>query len=200
MIELTAFEIFTDHFSSLRETSLDNSSVPPKYMTTSKLPAVNFDGVKKDYVKSLMITGSLKSNDALFDDGKGCLVFVEFKNGRIDSRLEFAIRKKVYDSVLIFIDITSMKLSDMRQCVKYILVYNETANKNKNLGEEVTEERKTAVQPSASFDAFAKNIGKYAKTEYVGFGLSIFQNYCFKEVHTYTTKEFENYLSTLESE
>lgn len=197
MIDLNTFQIFADHLSNLKETSIDKRDGTPQYMTLSTREAVNFDGVKEEYVKPLGVSEIPKSNDALFDDGKGFLVFVEFKNGFMDRPKQFAVRKKVYDSALIFTDITSTGISYMRDHMKYILVYNETANQDNDLDEELKKKRKTAVQPSPAFDAFAKNVGKYANEEYVCFGLKIFQNYCFKEVHTYTEAEFNAYLSSL---
>lgn len=197
MIDLNTFQIFADHLSNLKETSIDKRDGTPRYMTLSTREAVNFDGVKEEYVKQLGVSEIPKSNDALFDDGKGFLVFVEFKNGFMDRPKQYAVRKKVYDSALIFTDITSKGISYMRDHMKYILVYNETANQNNDLDEDLKKKRKTAVQPSPAFDAFAKNVGKHAKEEYVCFGLKIFQNYCFREVHTYTEAEFEAYLSDL---
>lgn len=197
MIDLNAFQIFVDHPSNLKETSIDKRDGKAQYMTLSTREAVNFDGVKEEYVKSLGVSEIPKSNDALFDDGKGYLVFVEFKNGFMDRPKQFAVRKKVYDSALVFTDITSTGISYMRDHMKYILVYNETANQDNDLDEELKKKRKTAVQPSPSFDAIAKNLGRCANEEYVCFGLKIFQNYCFKEVHTFTEAEFDAYLSTL---
>lgn len=197
MIDLNTFQIFADHLSNLKETSIDKRDGTPQYMTLSTRDAVNFDDVKEEYVKQLGVSEIPKSNDALFDDGKGFLVFVEFKNGFMDHPKQFAVRKKVYDSALIFTDITSKGISYMRNHMKYILVYNETANQGNNSDKDLKEKQKTAVQQSPAFDAFAKNVGRYANEEYVCFGLKIFQNYCFKEVHTYTEAEFDAYLSTL---
>lgn len=197
MIDLNTFQIFADHLSNLKETSIDKRDGTPQYMTLSTREAVNFDDVKEEYVKQLGVSEIPKSNDALFDDGKGFLVFVEFKNGFMDRPKQFAVRKKVYDSALIFADITSTGISYMRDHMKYILVYNETANQDNTPDEDLKKKRKTAVQPSPAFDAFAKNMGKYANEEYVCFGLKIFQHYCFKEVHTYTEEEFNTYLAML---
>lgn len=129
-IKLDDFPIFTNHFSSLKKTSLDNRDGHKKYMTESELTAVCFDDVKDEYVELLGMSEIPKSNDALFDEGNGTLVFVEFKSGHIDSQKQFAIRKKIYDSTLIFTDITSTGISYMREQMKYILVYNDAANKN----------------------------------------------------------------------
>ena len=55
-------------------------------------------------------------------------------------------------------------------------------------------QKKSYVQPSKAYDSLAKGIFGMAKKEYVCFGVDIFKNYCFKDVHTYTEKEFEEYL------
>lgn len=197
MIDLNNYPIFSSHLSNLKKISVDDGKGKTIYMTQSKRGAVNFDDVKNEYIKSLRLSETPCSNDALFDDGKGSLVFVEFKNGRINSKIKFEIWKKIYDSALIFADITSTGISYTRSHMKYILVYNEIINQINTFDKNLKEKKKTLVQPSPSFDAFAKNVGKYANEEYVGFGLKIFQNYCFKEVHTYTASEFDDYLSTL---
>ena len=178
MIDLDNYAIFSHNLSTLKETSVD-SSIEGKhqYMTLSQRKAVNFDAVKNEYISSLGLSETPKSNDALFYDGID-LVFVEFKNGRMSQEKIHAVGKKVYDSVLLYTDITSEKISDMRKNMKYILVYNEDVN-----------------QPS--YDGFVKNIADLANTEHVFFGLRKFQNYCFREVHTYTKCEFEEYLTNL---
>lgn len=203
MIDLHNFREFSNHFSSLQETSIDKNTDSkngqPQPMIFSTRKAVNFDRVKEEYIKEkkLCLSEIPKSNDVLFDDGKGFLVFVEFKNGFVDYKTKLALHKKIYDSILIFSDITSIGISEMREQMKYILVYNDNKNRENNPDKELQDKLKSTVQPSSSFDAFAKNLGKYANEEYVCFGLRIFKNYCFKEVHTYTEKEFEDYLKTL---
>ena len=104
---------------------------------------------------------------------------------------KFAVRKKIYDSVIILTDILNMGISNLKDHMQYILVYNETVNAE----EREVKNKKSYVQPSESFDNFAKIISKQAKSEYVCFGVKIFENYCFKNVHTYTEKEFEQFLT-----
>lgn len=192
MIHLSDYVIFKNHMSTLKDTSIDeHDKGTVLYMTESDFPAVNFDDVKKEYVEHLGLKEVPKSNDALLEDGKGKVVFVEFKNGYMDKVKQFGVRKKIYDSTLIFTDIVSIGISSMRTFVEYILVYNESANYD------TIADKNKYVQPSASFDEFAKSVSSMAKTEYVAFGVNIFKNYCFKEVHTYTEKEFESYLNTL---
>lgn len=200
MINLKDYPIFEQNLSNLKETSLDEHDSNQMYMTQSTRKAINFDGVKTDYVKSLGLSDIPKSNDALFDEGNGELVFVEFKNGFMNNTKQFAVRKKIYDSVIIFTDITSKSISYMRKHMKYILVYNENINQSNDTDEELQKKQRSVVQSSTSFDDIAKAFGSFANEEYICFGIKIFQNYCFKEVHTYTEKEFDSYLSTLEDE
>lgn len=131
-----------------------------------------------------------KSNDALFMTDKGELVFVEFKNGFMDAEKKFAVRKKIYDSVIILTDILNLGISEIKDKLQYILVYNETVNEE----EGDVKKKKSHVQSSEAFDFFAKSVSRMAKKEYICFGVRIFENYCFKEVHTYTEKEFEQFL------
>lgn len=194
-IKLEDFSVFADHFSTLKMTSLDNSDGQKKYMTESERAAVCFDDVKDEYVRPLGMSEIPRSNDALFDEGNGTLVFVEFKSGGIDSQKQFAIRKKIYDSTLIFTDITSTGISFTREQMKFILVYNDVVNKDVDRGKPPSERK--PVQSSEAYDNIAKIISNYGGSEYIGFGLGIFQNYCFREVHTYTQAEFEKYLSSL---
>lgn len=195
MVDISTYPILSDCMTTLKDTSIDDrDGGEVAYMTESTRSAVDFDKVKEEYVRSLRLSEVPKSNDALMSDEKGGLVFVEFKNGYMDKTKQFGVRKKIYDSVLIFSDIASVKISEMRTCMEYILVYNATANRN-NL--DIIKEKKTHVQPSASFDSFAKGVSRLAREEYVCFGVKLFENYCFKKVHTYTEKEFEEYLAAL---
>lgn len=191
MIDLSKYPQF-NHIVTLKETSRDeHDSGTISYMTDSKLPVINFDDVKNDYIKDLQLSDAPKSNDALLDKGNGKLVFVEFKNGYMDRAKQFAVRKKIYDSTLIFTDILSIGISDMRTCVEYILVYNKKANEN---NPDLIESKNKHVQPSLSFDYLAKELGQLAKEEYVHFGVKMFEKYCFEKVHTYNEEEFERYL------
>ena len=191
MINFSDYIIFGHNLSNLKETSIDKrDSNNIKYMTDSEYKAINFDNVKNAYVKDLNLSVNPKSNDALFINKNNQLVFVEFKNGFMDNGKKFAVRKKIYDSIIILTDILNVGISKLRDNMEYILVYNENVNSNEY---EVNEKNKY-IQSSKSYDNFAKNLGKLANDEYVCFGIKMFKNYCFKDVHTYTEKEFEEYL------
>ena len=88
--------IFTNHISTLKDTSLDKREKETYYMTSSARSAINFDDVKNEYIKSLDMSETPSSNDALFEDGNGSVVFVEFKNKKIDSKTQYRIRRKIY--------------------------------------------------------------------------------------------------------
>ena len=178
--------------STLKETSIDDhDNAHIAYMTYSERDAINFDDVKRAYIRTLNLSEEPKSNDALFLTNANELVFVEFKNGFMDAPKKYAVRKKIYDSIIILTDILNMGISSLRDHMQYILVYNESVNNEEN----DVKKKKSYVQSSSAFDSFAKSVSKLAKKEYICFGIRIFENYCFKEVHTYTEKEFEQFLN-----
>ena len=194
MIDFNEYSILKDNMSTLRETSLDDHDPNSiAYMTNSDRGAVNFDNVKRKYVENLHLHEEPKSNDALFINDMGKLVFVEFKNDFMDGQKKFAVRKKIYDSIIILTDILNVGVSHLRDNMEYILVYNESVNACEK---DVLKKKKEAVQHSQSFDYFAKSLSRLADEEYVCFGIRIFENYCFSKVHTYTEKEFARYLES----
>ncbi len=192
MLDLT-HELFESHCSTLKETSFDNKN--SIYMTESRLPVIHFDKVAGEYSSIRSLSETLQSNDALIPAGN-TLTFVEFKNGQIKRGDGFQLRGKNYNSVLILSDLASMSLSDIRSKTSYILVYNKDKNQANTWGDERVR-RNQQMQDSPAFTGFVKLLANYAKEEYIRFGLRIFENYCFKEVHTYTQEEFEEFLATL---
>lgn len=197
MIDLS-HSYFVKNISDLKTISKDqNGNLTVEYMTESTIPAINFDKTKDEYIKDLHLTETPSSNDALLKDQDGNVIFIEFKNGSL-SKEKYKLRKKIYDSLLIFLDITKKSISDTRTNAEYILVYNADANQ-KDLQKDLKDKGVDYVQPSSSFNGFAKILATYANKEHIFWGLDIFQNYCFKAVHTYTKEEFEtNFISKLE--
>ncbi|MCI8338983.1 MAG: hypothetical protein HFH62_09955 [Lachnospiraceae bacterium] len=192
-MKLSDYPMFCENMTTLKETSADKRDAAScAYMTESDIPAVDFDLVKKKYVEKLGLSVVPMSNDALFHHGEEKVVFVEFKNGYIGKKEQFNIRKKIYDSVLIYSDITKSGISSMREDVDYVLVYNEDINSGDS-GQ--LEKGADYIQDSRSFDSFAKNVSALARERYDRFGVRMFENYCFKRVHTYTKAEFETYLT-----
>lgn len=192
MINFDAYPILKSNLSTLKDTSIDNhDQTHITFMTDSQREAVNFDEVKRVYTENLSLSEVPSSNDALFLNKANQLVFVEFKNGFMDSEKKFAVRKKIYDSLIILTDILNVGISHLRDEMEYILVYNEKANEK----EKEVLEKKSWIQHSEAYDNFAKNLSRMANKEYVCFGIRIFENYCFKKVHTYTEAEFKTYLA-----
>ncbi|TJX12918.1 hypothetical protein E9840_11515 [Tissierella creatinini] len=188
MIKVDDYEILSKNISTLKETSRDYHDEVDHYMTDSLLPAVDFDKVKDEYISKLSISDKPKSNDTLFIDSEGKEIFIEFKNGFIENK-KFELRKKIYDSLLIYTDIIHEGISYTRQHVDYILVYNEEKNRTDK------QESKTHIQNSKSRDRIAKGFSKLGGTNYIKFGLEIFKGYCFREVNTYTEGEFKEFLN-----
>ena len=191
LIDFKDYPILKNNLSTLKETSIDDHDKNHiVYMTDSDREAVHFGGVKNKYIESLDIHDVPKSNDALFVNQENKLVFVEFKNGFMDGEKKFAVRKKIYDSVIILTDILDMGIGRLRGNMEYILVYNESVNEK----EKDVLAKKSYVQHSEAFNSIAKSISRMANEEFVCFGVKIFEGYCFKSVHTYTEKEFAQYL------
>ncbi len=132
-----------------------------------------------------------KSNDALYYDAQGNVVFIEFKNGRISLQVQRKLRKKIYDSVFILTDIAKCGISQMRCEVVYILVYNEERNP-------IEPQNPKHIPDSLHMTQIGQAILGFAQEELIQFDLEDFQGYCFKEVHTYTKEEFEKYLERVE--
>lgn len=192
LINFNDYPILKNNISTLKEASIDKHDLNDiKYMTCSERQAVNFDDVKRDYVEKLSLSEVPKSNDALFLSKNNKLIFVEFKNGFMDKPKKFSVRKKIYDSIIILTDILNIGVSRLRDEMEYILVYNESINSDE---EESLKKKQYLVQHSKAFDFFAKSVSQMANTEYVCYGISIFKNYCFSNVHTYTEAEFEDFL------
>ena len=82
------------------------------------------------------------------------------------------IKEKIYDSVTILLEIIEKDFKFLRKNFSYILVYNEEKNNSK--------------------EKIKSNVSKKAGTNVIKFGLNKFKGYFFKNVYTYTVKEFEN--------
>ena len=128
MINLEDYDILKNNISTLKETSKDNhNNESETFMTQSMLPAVDFDEVKNEYIRKLHLSENPTSNDALLVLSDK-IIFIEFKNGHLDSKDFFDIRAKIYNSVPILTDILGKGISFTRKNVDYILVYNKTKN------------------------------------------------------------------------
>lgn len=186
--QINKFKIFTDNFSTLKQASLDDNGDCKENMVSLETEVVDFDGVKNDYIKEMKLTKTPSSSDALYEDQKGQFYLIEFKNGRIDSRVGHSIRKKIYDSLLIFHDITKTDISFSRTHMNFVLVYNE--GKNPCSGEPYADEEDG---PTPSRVAIGNYFSKKANTHFIRFDLEQFKTIYFRDIFTFSKEEFENY-------
>lgn len=181
MIDVEKYPILSKHKSTLKETSKDSHDGNDVFMTESLAEAINFDDVKSEYICNLKLSDSPKSNDALFINSDSLATFIEFKNGFMDNQKIYGVRKKIYDSMLMLSDIVGKNISYTRNHLDYILVYNNAKNPNP----------KKVYRESEARDSIDKAILSYADQRQIKFGIEIFQGYCFRNVYTYTEKEFK---------
>lgn len=170
MLMIDKYPILKEHLTTLRKTSKDkNHKDTVDFMTQSKLSVVNFDAVAREYAKTHHLKMLPTSNDAVFiDDNK--IIFIEFKNGIMSKEERLKIKEKIYDSVLMLMDILDKKISYSRENIQYILVYNSEKNSRVAIG---------------------KSIAKMAGNHFVELGLAKFKGFCLKDVYTFTKEEFK---------
>lgn len=186
--------------SSLEETSYDQDH--GEYMTHSQMQVCAFDKVKEWYVSEKVpkANPNPKSNDALYFGNEECF-FIEFKNGKISNEVNYEINKKIYDSLFLLFDLKYRdkkgkmvdSISYTRDLMTYILVYNEENYLKFGSTRQGIEgeKRQRGVSRSYYRDELYKKMRGLAKEEFILFGLDQFKNYLFRNVYTYTEKEFE---------
>jgi hypothetical protein len=184
MSDFERIGILKDSTCTLKETSRDNHDGNDFYMTSSLLKVVNFDLVKDKYIKDLSIPEAPKSLDAFYIDCKNEMYMIEFKSGIMDSKKRFDTRLKVFDSLLMLLDILEKGISFTRQNLNLILVYNENRNP-------FCEESADKMQTSQSRIDIGRQLRKKANSKLVRFNLLRFEKLYFKNVYTVTEEEFE---------
>ena len=183
-------KIFEDNYTTFEEASRDKHNKDLGYMTDSEVQVIDFDKVKDSYIKDMGLSYRPCSTDALYFGKDDKIYFVEFKNGVMNKAEVFHVYNKIYDSLLMFNDIIKENVSFCRDNVIFILVYNESKNSC----------REDSVKKEDSSKAvIAKYFHAKAKKKYVRFDLDRFKKLYFRDVFTYTEKEFEEaFLAGLE--
>lgn len=132
MLNFQALEQDYNFTTTLKDSSYDSAN--QIYLTNLSIEVYDFDKIKDEYVNRIiknyqgLSDDSFRSNDALYRK-ENRLVFIEFKNGNITSKLEKEkIRSKISESLLILTDILNTTLSKIRKDCCYILVYNKKKN------------------------------------------------------------------------
>lgn len=193
--------------TTLKKASCDTSIGSPQYMTQSEQEVFDFDAIKGKYVSECIphIRLAPASNDALWLD-KNHMVFIEFKNGVIDGRLNNEIIRKVYDSILMLmdekLDISWWRsdylpnISYMRKHMDYILVYNESKFNSSSLTRQTTKgcDRQGDLQNSPNRAKLYRSLRHLAGRDLILFGLDRFQGYLFRRVHTMNQTDFKEYM------
>lgn len=129
MVNLNDSLIFLRNLTTLEQTSCNSAQKGKRrYMTESQKVVINFDDVTKEYVKTFSRSRTPSSIDALLQV-KEKVFFIEFKDGVIDKKDIYEIWKKIYDSLLLYCDITKEHISGTKKYMTFILVYNGTVNK-----------------------------------------------------------------------
>lgn len=174
-------KIFTKNQSTLRNTSYDDNN--SEYMTELEVPVIDFDNVKEQYLQSIGCQDeSLTSVDALLLKAN-CNVFIEFKNGSLAKKeVRLGVYSKIQDSLLMLCDITDSHISQLRQCMDFVLVYNEEKNQSKS---------------DKGKDYINDRLMKLGRKEFVRFGMRRYDRVYFRKVHTYNVEKFEEYISKL---
>lgn len=165
MINLDDFTYFSRK-RSLKILSRNGDS----YMTESDLIAISFDKAKEKYAREYSLEIMPTSNDALFQL-KNRIFFVEFKDGNIGYELQKDgcfrldnIERKIYDSLFLFCDMTKQHVSDTRQYLTYILVYNhENSEKYMRGLPQGNRERleSNETQYSISYEKIMNHVGRH---------------------------------------
>lgn len=197
MINLSDYEKL-NYFDTLKNTSLNKKDNETKtYMTDSAIKVIDFDEVKKKYAECFRLSQLPASNDALLQkDDK--IIFIEFKDGNMHAEY-YGVVRKIIESLLIFCDITKQTISDTRQYMTYILVYNGDASKKyiDKCIKEHPERVENTINESQAFMKFGRILGKMAGENPDFFGLrSRFSGIYFKNVFTIEKKDFTDDILT----
>ena len=188
MIEIDKYTIFSSNKMTLQDLSKDDSDKANiKYMTNSKVMAVDFDKAKTIFTNKLALSEEVADSvDAILQTDKG-IFFIEFKNGRMKNEKP-KVKSKIKDSLLIFGEITHTTIADTRKEIEFILVYNEEKNP-------MPHQRKEYASPSCI--SIGKILHEKAKEEFVRFDLERNKGLYFRDVHTYTKEEFQKFIDNI---
>ena len=180
MINIMDHEIFARNIDTFKEVSKDNSTGHDEYMTHSDIRVVNFDKVKAQYANGLADPNDYPASVDAVAVLNNKFFLVEFKNGSIGN--DKSLRKKIPESLLILCDIIKCNISDTRKEWELILVYNEKKNVDK-------------FNNKISSDKIKEHLFDKTADHYIRFGLDRYKYIYFKDVYTYTEKEFDEFLS-----
>ena len=139
---------------SLKNTSWDQEN--REYMLASELNVISFDEMKEAYLKNLGMNEDMaNSADAMtFDDDYTYLI--EFKNGEDIDNVQ--IENKVKDSVTILCDEWNRTVSNTREDVIFVLVYNESRKKIHGLEKIAINRANQSGRPHTYYGLYKANV------------------------------------------
>lgn len=183
-----AFRILMKKAVTLKRISFDLSN--DDYMTNSERTAFQFDkaihGIwqlaKEEQVQGLAETTPAVCDALMMLDRHN--VLIEFKNGRMPKKTVINIHRKIHDSVRVYSYLTGKSIAENAGELVFLLVYNEEKNS----------------RPDCLYEPqYLPNTLRTPRRERIWCGLGQYEGIYFKEVHTYTMAEFEEYLNRLPS-
>ena len=176
MIDIEEYDILKNNMKPIKETSLDDTN--DIYLTEATCPVIDFDAVKDTYKIncSLENDAPIKSVDAcsiINDD----IFFIEFKNGKINSKKKKEIREKIVYSSMILMDVLEVDLNYLRNHSNYIVVYNKDKN------------------PESEEDDYGVSDRVFGLAGEVKqrFSIQRLEKFCYKNGHTYTPEQFDKF-------
>ena len=196
-------KLFQECQKSLKATSCDTDQ--KEYMCSSALPVFDFDALKdwyaKNYLQGVYMTPS--SVDALWLATEH-LVFIEFKNGKVDGLKNSEIIIKLYDSLLLLLDDKfdlswcradfKPNISYTRENMDYILVYSKEKFQENPPTPQTKRGWERQSQDSHHRTVIYKVFSNLGRKPLLLFGLDRFEGYLFRRVYTMDQSEFEQYL------
>ncbi|MCL2110687.1 MAG: hypothetical protein FWH32_00240 [Clostridiales bacterium] len=163
-------QILQKYERTFKECSADTSN--NVYMSDSLTKASDFDGIKDAYVEGMSVCEKPASCDAVWLNSNETYL-VEFKSGKVE---KYLIGRKVYDSLLMLLDLTGQTIGFSRRYWVFVLVYNKE-------------------KEWSSLKKIQNRTAQNAGDHFVGFGLERFEKIYFKEVKTMSKDEFDSFVS-----
>ncbi|MDE6233164.1 MAG: hypothetical protein K2M60_07455 [Lachnospiraceae bacterium] len=147
---------------SIKKISADTTN--KEFMLQSDLKVIDFDKFSKKYAHKFKIPILPKTVDGLYISKNDEWTFIEFKNGSIKT---VDIYRKIYDSLIMLVEMGYLTWENCRNNAQYIVVYNENeygekyleCRKEQNNLKIQSHIRSLAKQPRKLFDL--KNLNGY---------------------------------------
>jgi hypothetical protein len=95
------------------------------FMTSCQKEIVNFDKFKEYIAAKYAPDGSPSSCDGLYMRADNEWYLIEFKNGKIDEKEIFKIRRKIFESLLLLLEKLDKTIAFSRENLTFVLVYNK---------------------------------------------------------------------------